>query len=86
LLGFKIETDVPSSADFINSIVSTIDDYTYIKNNKTEVKADGGPWEAPWLNFSRAVGGNFSYIPLYYYTFQIDYISYLSDKYSGFNG
>lgn len=35
VLGFKIETDVPSSSDCIDALVFTVDDYTYFQNNIT---------------------------------------------------
>jgi hypothetical protein len=58
-LGLKLETTVPASADCVDSVVYTLDDWAYLKNNITDHVA----WEAPVLNFTRLVGGNFSYVP-----------------------
>lgn len=84
ILGFKIETDVPSSANCIDALVFTIDDWTYFQNNITDFTS--AAWEAPLLNFTRAIGGNFSTIPIDCAIFGEDYWAYTVSKYSGFNG
>lgn len=43
-------------------------------------------WEAPLLNFTRMVGGNFSKLPINCKTFGDDYASFTISRYSGFNG
>lgn len=61
VLGFKIETDVPASADCFDSVIFTMDDWTYFQNNITEQEVAANPfWAAPLLNATRAVGRNFS--------------------------
>eukprot|EP00347_Sterkiella_histriomuscorum_P005546 403356198 len=81
VLGFKIETDVPTSADCIDSLVYSLDDWTYFQNNITDLSS----WESPILNFTRAIGGNLSTVPINCKLFGDEYVTYTIDKYSGFN-
>ena len=72
---------MPTSADCIDSLVYTLDDWTYFQNNITDLSS----WEAPVLNFTRAIGGNFSTVPINCKLFGDEYKTYTIDKYSGFN-
>jgi len=65
LLGLKLETTVPTSGDCVDVLVYTLDDWAYLQNNITDYNKNS--WEAPILNFTRMVGGNFSYVPSYCY-------------------
>lgn len=40
------------------SIVYTVDDFFYLRNNISDFSWDS--WEAPIMNFTKAIGGNFS--------------------------
>jgi hypothetical protein len=62
-LGLKLETDVPESTECIDAVVFFFDDYYYFQNNITAIQHNLGRWEAPIMNFTRMVGGNFSDIP-----------------------
>lgn len=75
---------MPTSANCIDSLVFTLDDWTYFKNNLTDYNSKS--WEAPILNITRAVGGNFSNIPIKCLVFGNDYRAYTVSKYAGFNG
>lgn len=65
LLGYRLETRVATSSDCVEALVYTFDDYAYFQNNLTDYRREA--WEAPIMNFTRALGGNFSYVPLYCY-------------------
>lgn len=65
LLGLKLESRITYAGDCIDSVVYTLDDYAYLQNNITDYSSKS--WEAPILNFTRMVGGNFSYVPWYCY-------------------
>jgi hypothetical protein len=80
LLGLKIETSISYSGECIDSLVYTVDDYTYFLNNITDFK--GSSWEAPILNLSRAIGGNFSYVPLNCYLFSVNSYDSVKNKFS----
>ncbi len=62
LLGYRLETRVTSSSDCIEVLVYSFDDYSYFQNNITDYTRSA--WEAPIMNFTRAMGGNFSYVPI----------------------
>lgn len=83
LLGLKIESGVPYSSDCIDNIVYTMDDYVYFLNNLTDFSKKS--WEAPMLNFSRAIGGNFSEIPYNCYLFGDAFKDATKNKFESFN-
>jgi hypothetical protein len=60
ILGLKLETTVTYSGDCIDNLVYTVDDVFYLMNNISDFTWKS--FEAPFLNASRAVGGNFSFI------------------------
>lgn len=84
LIGLKIETSISYSGDCIDSIVYTMDDYVYFLNNITDFSKKS--WEAPIMNFSRAIGGNFSYIPYNCYLFGDNFWAATVAKYDSFSG
>lgn len=58
LLGLKLETFFKGSESCLMDIVYTVDDMFYLYNNISDFK-----WkslEAPFMNFTKAVSGNFS--------------------------
>jgi hypothetical protein len=83
LLGLKLETNVEYSGDCIDSIVYTLDDYSYFLNNLTDFRRSA--WEAPILNVSRAIGGNFSFIPLNCYLASASAWTSAVNKYNSFD-
>jgi hypothetical protein len=62
LQGLKLGSSVAYSDDCIDNVVYTMDDYTYLLNNISDFSKSS--WEAPLMNVTRAIGGNFSYVPL----------------------
>lgn len=58
LLGLNLETFFKGSETCILDIVFFIDDMFYLANNVSDFTWDH--WEAPVMNFSKAIAGNFS--------------------------
>jgi purine-cytosine permease-like protein len=58
LLGLKLETFFSGSDACLMAGVYMIDDYFYLQNNITDFQWSS--WEAPIMNFTKAVAGNFS--------------------------
>lgn len=84
MLGFKFEVDVPTCSNFIDSTVFFLDDTQYFRNNLTDFTSNA--WEAPFLNFTRMIGGNFSHIFEDAYVCQQDALAFYEEKYAGFDG
>jgi hypothetical protein len=82
LLGYKLETRVTSSGDCIDNVVYTLDDYSYFQNNLTDYSRNA--WEAPIMNFTRAIGSNFSYVPLNCYIMLKEMGDNVQTKYESF--
>jgi len=60
-----------------------MDDYAYFQNNLTDY-TKASP-EAPLMNLSRAIGGNFSYVPVDCYLFADQWFKYSAHKFNSFN-
>ena len=58
MMGFRPETFVAGSEACIMSIVYAADDIFYLRNNMSDFT--WASWEAPIMNFTKAMGGNFS--------------------------
>ena len=58
LLGLKLETFFKGSESCIMDLVYTVDDMIYFYNNITDFQ--WATFEAPFMNFSKAVSGNMS--------------------------
>jgi hypothetical protein len=58
LIGLKLETFFSGSDACLMAGVYVIDDYFYLQNNITDFQWSS--WEAPIMNFTKAVAGNFS--------------------------
>jgi hypothetical protein len=82
-MGFKPDTFVAGSNACIMSVVYTVDDYFYLKNNISDFSWKS--WEAPIMNFTKAVGGNFSTIIYNCETFTENFITEFVTRYSTFN-
>lgn len=64
-------------------LVYTLDDYAYFQNNLTDYSR--AAWEAPIMNLTRAMGGNFSYVPTYCYTMVEEMRENIHAKFDGFD-
>ena len=84
ILGLKLETEIASSGDCIDNIVYTIDDTIYLLNNITDVT--WRTFEAPVMNASKAIGGNFSFIPLNCYQAGNSFVTKTVTKFQSFDG
>ena len=58
LVGLKLETFFLGADACLMSGVYMVDDYYYFQNNITDFTIEA--WEAPIMNLSRAIAGNFS--------------------------
>jgi hypothetical protein len=58
LLGIKLETFFKGSDSCVMAIIYGIDDFYYLKNNITDFSWRS--WEAPIMNLSRSISGNWS--------------------------
>lgn len=83
LLGFKPETFVAGSTNCIMSIVYTVDDFFYFQNNISDFSYKA--WEAPIMNLTKAIGGNFSGGIVKCELFVENAINELVRRYSTFN-
>lgn len=63
--------------------VYALDDYAYFQNNVTDYNKNS--WEAPILNFTRAIGGNFSYVPINCYYMLLEIQNNAQTKVDGFD-
>lgn len=57
LLGLKLDTYYEYSQECIDTIIYFVDDTYYFQNNVT---LSGSQYDAPFMNLTRMVGGNFS--------------------------
>ncbi len=64
-------------------LVYTLDDWAYFQNNITDYTRS--VWEAPALNFTRMVGGNFSYVPINCYYMLLEIKENTETKVNGFD-
>jgi hypothetical protein len=58
MVGIKLETFFKGSDKCVLDIVYFVDDIFYLMNNVTDFKIES--FEAPVMNFTKMVGGNFS--------------------------
>lgn len=80
LIGLKLETMLPKSTNCIDHLVYTLDDYAYFQNNITLHTT----WEEPMMNFTNAIGGNFSYVPHDCWAFMVQMYKHSRGKYKSF--
>jgi len=82
-MGFKPETFVPGSEACIMSIVYFADDFFYLRNNISDFTWHA--WEAPIMNFTKAIAGNFSNGIYNCEVFVENLITEVIDRYKNFN-
>ncbi len=82
LLGLKLETFFKGSEACIMDIVYGIDDVFYLRNNITDFSWKS--WEAPIMNITRAISGNWSSALVDCATMGQNAITYASTKYTQF--
>ena len=83
MMGFKPETFVKGSDACIMAIVYTVDDFFYLGNNISDFSWKS--WEAPIMNLSKAIGGNFSNSIYNCETFVENLITEVITRYKTFN-
>ncbi len=83
MMGFKPETFVIGSNICIMNIVYTVDDFFYLRNNISDFSM--ASWEAPIMNFSKALGGNFSNSILSCEIFAENFVAEAIRRYKTFN-
>jgi hypothetical protein len=83
LVGLKLETFFIGSDACLTSVVYVVDDMYYLRNNITDFSWSS--WEAPIMNFSRAVAGNFSNVIINCEKMGENMVKYAQDRYAKFN-
>ncbi len=82
-LGLKLETFFKGSDACINDLVYAIDDVSYLYNNFTDFSWKS--FEAPIMNFTKAISGNFSSSFVDCYVMGTNAYTYSVNKYAQFN-
>ena len=82
LLGLKLETFFKGSEACIMDVVYGIDDFFYLKNNISDFKWKS--WEAPIMNLSKSLSGNWSSALVDCATMGTNAYSYAQTKYTQF--
>lgn len=83
LVGLKLETFFVGSDACLNSAVYSVDDYYYFKNNVTDFSWTSP--EAPLMNISRAIAGNFSNVIINCEKMGENIVNYAVNRYALFN-
>lgn len=83
LVGLKLETFFVGSDACLMSGVYVVDDLTYFRNNISDFSSKS--WEAPIMNISRAVAGNFSNVIINCEKMGENIYKYAIDRYAKFN-
>lgn len=83
LIGLKLETFFKGSEACIIDIVYFVDDMFYLRNNITDFNPRH--WEAPFMNLTKALAGNFSSAIVDCQVMGANVITYSSDKFKSFN-
>ena len=83
LVGLKLETFFVGSDACLMSAVYVVDDYYYFRNNLTDFSAHA--WEAPIMNITKAIGGNFSNVVINCEKMGENIVKYAKDRYAKFN-
>ena len=83
MMGFKPETFVVGSEACIMSLVYSADDFFYLRNNISDFSSKS--WEAPIMNLTKAIGGNFSNGIYNCEVFVENLITEVTDRYKTFN-
>jgi hypothetical protein len=86
LLGLQPENYYNYVDQCINAVVYTMDDYTYLQNNETLRQYYGLGIDQPFMNFTKALSGNFSSSLVYCYQFAMSWYSYQVNEWALFNG
>jgi len=82
-MGFKPESFVQGSDACLMSIIYAVDDFFYLRNNISDFSWSS--WEAPIMNFTKAIGGNFSNSVLNCEIFVENLIDEVLSRYKTFN-
>lgn len=82
LLGLKLETFFKGSDACIMDLVYAVDDMSYLYNNFTDFEWKS--FEAPFMNFTKAVQGNMTSSLGDCYTMTINAITFGVNKYNTF--
>ena len=83
LVGLKLETFFVGSDACLMSGVYVADDMFYLRNNISDFSAKS--WEAPIMNLSRAIAGNFSNVIINCEKMGENIYKYAIDRYAKFN-
>lgn len=83
LVGLKLETFFVGSDACLMSGVYVVDDMYYFRNNITDF--EWSSWEAPLMNISRAVAGNFSNVIINCEKMGENIYKYAVDRFAKFN-
>lgn len=83
MIGLKLETFFKGSEACLIDIVYAIDDIFYLRNNISDWT--WSQWEAPIMNFTKALSGNFSSAIVDCQVMGSNVIAYGVQKYTDFN-
>ena len=83
MMGFKPESFVQGSDACLMSVIYAVDDFFYLRNNISDFSWSS--WEAPIMNFTKAIGGNFSNSVLNCETFVENLVKEVVSRYKTFN-
>lgn len=75
----KLETNVKGSQQCQESLIYAVDDLFYLFNNVSDFRL--AAWEAPIMNMSKALAGNFSTAMLNCYIAYESFIDFMLDRY-----
>jgi hypothetical protein len=79
----NLETFIKGSEFCLGSIIYTVDDVFYFQNNISDFSIES--WEAPFMNFSKLVAGNFSSSLTDCEVFVSNFIQFFLNRYEFFN-
>jgi hypothetical protein len=80
MLGLKLESNVKGAQQCQESLIYALDDLFYLLNNVSDFRL--AAWEAPLMNMSKAIGGNFSTSLLNCYIASESFAGFMLDRYS----
>jgi hypothetical protein len=82
MLGLKLENNVKGAQQCQESLIYALDDLFYLFNNVSDFRL--AAWEAPIMNMSKAIAGNFSNSLLNCFIAYDSFVGFMLDRYSIF--
>ena len=79
MLGLKLESNVKGAQQCQESLIYSVDDLFYLFNNVSDFRL--AAWEAPLMNMSKIIAGNFSSSLFTCYIAYESFIDFMLDRY-----